>query len=290
MAASIAPASAWNKMWAQVSFRAKSVPFLARARRGTRSSSLSVTRYRLAISLSRLYCSIPREELPIKIIVEIRYTAEQIVLKVEQDSSIGAILEYLLRDLNRREMERFLLKLIPEEYMAELEDLFSAEHGHVLPALAFLFRTAYEEAGSQLQERVAQQYVQILKEEAERLVFAYDGAFFRMSDLQHLSGADAQLVKKHFFARISSTFARGPIGRRDRRGKIGPLMVPCGQGRGSPGPRAGPRRSTAMHGPAWAMPLRRKVRPACAPPTDQRGGVRRRAAVLTTGRPPRPKR
>jgi hypothetical protein len=132
------------------------------------------------------------------------YTAEQIVSKVERDSSVGAILKHLLRDLNRREMERLLLKVVPEKYMAELDDPFSAEHGHVLPMLAFLFRTVYEGADSQLQARVAQQFVRILKEEAEGLVFAYGGAFFRMSDLQHLSADDTQLVKEHFFARIKS--------------------------------------------------------------------------------------
>jgi hypothetical protein len=132
------------------------------------------------------------------------YTAEQIVSKVERDSSVGAILKHLLKDLNRREMERLLLKVVPEKYMAELEDFFHSERGHVLPTLAFLFRTAYEEADSQLQARVAQQFVRILKEEAEGLVFAYGRAFFRMSDLQHLPAGDSQLVKEHFFARIKS--------------------------------------------------------------------------------------
>ncbi len=133
------------------------------------------------------------------------YTAEQIVSKIEQDSFVGAILNHLLEDLNPSEMERLLLKIIPERYMAEPESPIPYEGDEqVLKRLADLFRTAYEKAGSQLQARVTRKFVQILKEEGQEFIFTYDRAFFRMSDLQHLSVADAQLVKSHFFARIKS--------------------------------------------------------------------------------------
>ena len=131
------------------------------------------------------------------------YTAEQIVSKIEQDSFVGAILNHLLEDLNRSEAERLLLKIIPERYMDELEDPFRGEE-HVLTSLVDLFRTAYDKADDRLQARVGQEFVQILKEERQEFIFAYSRAFFRMSDLQHLSAADIQLVKSHFFARIKS--------------------------------------------------------------------------------------
>ena len=133
------------------------------------------------------------------------YTAEQIVSKIEQDSFVGAILNHLLEDLNRSEMERLLLKIIPERYMAEPESPIPYEGDEqVLKRLADLFRTAYEKAGSQLQARVTRKFVQILKEERQEFIFAYSRAFFRMSDLRHLSDADIQLVKSHFFAQIKS--------------------------------------------------------------------------------------
>ena len=71
MAASISPASAWSRRWARESFRAARLPCLVRARRCARAASLRVTRDHLAISPARVCCSLPREELSIKIAVEV---------------------------------------------------------------------------------------------------------------------------------------------------------------------------------------------------------------------------
>src|SRR5918999_10378 len=61
MAASMPPASAWSRMWARVSLRAATFPFLVRAIRCARSSSVKVTMYRLAIGSSPFWGRIPRK-------------------------------------------------------------------------------------------------------------------------------------------------------------------------------------------------------------------------------------
>ena len=61
MALSGTPASAWRRMWARVSFRAETLPFVVRPRRGTRSSSVRVTRDRLAITPARCCQRGPRD-------------------------------------------------------------------------------------------------------------------------------------------------------------------------------------------------------------------------------------
>lgn len=130
------------------------------------------------------------------------YTAEQIVSKIEQDSSAEAILKRLLQELDPRERERFLLNVVPERYMRTRKEPDGYER--MLRMLPVLFRTAYDQANSQLQVRAAQNFVKILFEGTEEFVGAYSRAFFRMSDLQHLPDSDAQAVKDYFFAQIKS--------------------------------------------------------------------------------------
>ena len=131
------------------------------------------------------------------------YTAEQIVSKIEQDSSAEAILKRLLQELDPRERERFLLNVVPERYMRTRKEPDGYER--MLRMLPVLFRTAYDQANSQLQVRAAQNFVKILFEGTEEFVGAYSRAFFRMSDLQHLPDSDAQAVKDYFFAQIKSS-------------------------------------------------------------------------------------
>jgi hypothetical protein len=45
------------------------------------------------------------------------YTAEQIIQKLERDSSVNAIIIHLLKSLNPIEIERLLLKVLPEKYL-----------------------------------------------------------------------------------------------------------------------------------------------------------------------------
>ena len=129
------------------------------------------------------------------------YTAEQIVAKVERDPAAGVLLKHLLKDVNPYEMERLLLDVVPSKYMSPGNPFLPETH-HFTQMLVSLFRMAYEQTDKQLQTRVAQRFVTILKEGATVFIFSYSRAFFRMSDLQHLSLDEGQLVKDYFFDQI----------------------------------------------------------------------------------------
>ena len=129
------------------------------------------------------------------------YTAEQIVSKVERDPAAGVLLKHLLKDVNPYEMERLLLDVVPNKYMNPGNPFFPETH-HFTQMLVLLFRVAYEQTDKQLQARVAQRFVTVLKEEATTFIFRYSRAFFQMSDLQHLSIDEGQLVKDYFLTKL----------------------------------------------------------------------------------------
>ena len=61
IAVSVALASACSKMWARLSLRAATAPFLVKVRSVSRSASVKVTRYFLVMDASRFRSSIPQE-------------------------------------------------------------------------------------------------------------------------------------------------------------------------------------------------------------------------------------
>jgi hypothetical protein len=130
------------------------------------------------------------------------YTAEQLVKKIAQDASATAILPHLLRDMSEEEKCRLMLKIIPARYF-EL-DAESFDPSDIQGRLSECFRSAFDLSTDRTKERVTSHFVDIVKNETQDMVFAYETAFFRASDLKHLATADAQLVKDHLVSRIKN--------------------------------------------------------------------------------------
>lgn len=130
------------------------------------------------------------------------YTAEQVVAKIEHDHSALAILNHFLREMNSYELERFLVKVLPQryfEYLALPDDL------PVGPTVAVLwqsFRPAFDLASDDIKAKVAKKFVTILREETETNVLYYENYFFRAKDLAFLTPDEATLVKEHLLARF----------------------------------------------------------------------------------------
>jgi hypothetical protein len=125
------------------------------------------------------------------------YTAEQIVSKLENDSSAIAFLGHLLRQVNEFERKRLLLNVLPQRY---LELILQDTSEDMLIPLRDCFRLVYRTSSEEVKKNVAKQFVSILKEESQQKVRAYERAFFRASDLKNYSGPDAQLVKTHILS------------------------------------------------------------------------------------------
>ena len=135
------------------------------------------------------------------------YTAEQLVSKIENDPSAKSISKHLVKGVNPKERERLVLNIIPRRYL-EIEEkgFFDGSMEHLPSVLICLFRESLRVSNDQTKERAAQNFVKVLKEESERVVFAHGEAFFCMSDLQYLSTDEKELVKDHFFERVRGEY------------------------------------------------------------------------------------
>lgn len=128
------------------------------------------------------------------------YTAEQIVAKLERDSTADAILPHLLRSANPIEIERLLLRVLPDSYKRLSAQDFVPSH--LKSSMQLCFRTALRAASAELQEAVARRFVQILKDEDDVVIREYGEAFFSGDQLEHLSPEDASLVIEHMLGRL----------------------------------------------------------------------------------------
>ena len=129
------------------------------------------------------------------------YTAEQIVSKLERDSSAISILEPILKETNHLELERLLLVLIPKRYN-ELKNEEDVPFD-VFNSLEHCFRVTLSIVNDEIKRKVMKKFVLILKEEDEAIVFSYEKAFLKGQDLKFLSVTDIAIVKKHLTSRLS---------------------------------------------------------------------------------------
>jgi hypothetical protein len=129
------------------------------------------------------------------------YTAEQIVSKLERDSSAIYIIEHILKETNPGELERLLITAIPKRYNElKIEEFVPA---FVSSSLEHCFRTAFNMVNEEVKKKVMKRFVAVLKEADEEIVLSYETAFFRGSDLKYLPASDAKIVKGHLLSRLS---------------------------------------------------------------------------------------
>lgn len=130
------------------------------------------------------------------------FTAEQIVNKLEKDSSAVSVLSHFLRDTSDYERERLLTDVIPERYFASLAGFSDFPDDSFLQNLEACFRQTFDTLSDERKALVTKRFIKILKESDQNTVFAYETAFFRASDLKYLSQDDAQFAKEHLLSRM----------------------------------------------------------------------------------------
>lgn len=128
------------------------------------------------------------------------YTAEQIVAKIERDTSTSAILEHLLVDTNEQERNRLLLEVIPQRYSYYIVDEPSPI---IQTSLGSCFRLIYDKASEEIKKKMAKLLVKVIKEGSRDIAYIYETVFFRANDLEYFSSEDARLVKRHLFSALS---------------------------------------------------------------------------------------
>lgn len=132
-------------------------------------------------------------------------TAAQIVAKVQSDPTAASIIGDLLRDAPAPEIERLLLKALPERYL-EHSSSDDSELEPILKAFRRTYHAAMDAGNDDLRKKVTERYVRVVKEQPEFEVLQFEAAFFRPSDLRLLSPADAQMLKAHLVDQVVTNF------------------------------------------------------------------------------------
>ncbi len=132
-------------------------------------------------------------------------TAQQVVSKVENDSSSVSILADLLRHTKPRELERLLIQDLPARYLelAAIEDRDDETISPILARLRRTYRAAFYAATPEIRRRVVADYARILREEVNEFeVLTREAALFRAEDLAYLPEADIPMAKEHLLSRV----------------------------------------------------------------------------------------
>jgi hypothetical protein len=135
------------------------------------------------------------------------YTAEQIIAKIKSDSNALAILSILIKKTNPKELERLMLKYLPEAYLEEirLEDPWGGnEREYIKPALVTCFRQSFDNADDKLKKKIANWFAKIIREESDSIISSYGIAFLRSSDMKYMNNDDAEIVKQHIFGQMKN--------------------------------------------------------------------------------------
>lgn len=131
------------------------------------------------------------------------YTAQQIISKLERDSSAVSIISHIVAEANPSEVERLLLDTLPDAYIQASVDYETPPY--VLPGFIQCYRTTFEHSPEALKKKVMNKYIKMLKEESDTIILPYEIAFVRGSDLKYLSQQDARLAAEHLVGRMQNS-------------------------------------------------------------------------------------
>lgn len=140
-------------------------------------------------------------------------TADQLIAKYLADSGVSAISRHLLRDAKPQELQRLLVELLPERYVAlgEEEDAFELDFSDAVRSLERLFRDAFEASPPEVKKRVVAEFARVVREEPGPLVQLYEDRFFQATDLEFATAKERNLVKDHLVSRLREGNASGPF-------------------------------------------------------------------------------
>lgn len=127
-------------------------------------------------------------------------TAEQLASKIVVDPSAVGILNHLLEGMKEQEIERLVLKVIPDEYFFLLNQAPSPEAS--LAALRQCYHAVLRRASFETKKKVSAKHVKVLKEEGEAKVVAYIDAFVRSIDLITAEYVEREIIKDHLLSRL----------------------------------------------------------------------------------------
>lgn len=148
-------------------------------------------------------------------------SAEQIVKKFESDATALGIASHLLGGASSQEVERLLVKALPERYFEVSEQ--PEPDSTQLDGYGRLFRTAFDYAPESVKKAVTERYVEVVRTEPGPLVLTYEERFFRANDLEHVAPKDRKMLIDHLLTRVKESATPSLIQTMDG---IGPFLTP----------------------------------------------------------------
>ena len=147
-------------------------------------------------------------------------TAAQLVEKLESDITAIGILHHLTGDMHSHELEIFLLDAVPTRYQ-EIESNQAAQPA--LRSFEKAFRIVFSAADADIQKRVAERYVDMLRTDPDFVIASYENAFVDATLLQYLAPAQQGLVKSHFLSVLETAVSEETLNLVEG---IGPYLAP----------------------------------------------------------------
>jgi hypothetical protein len=134
------------------------------------------------------------------------YTAEQILSKIENDSTAEVIWHHLIRKVNHQEKRNLALKNIPSRYFDIYNnlDFDQAYPWDLFLKLSRFFKLIFTELQEDVKKEVSQKFVTILCEGSEFEVQEYIESFFIAEYFKYYNQEDQKLITEHLFGYIKN--------------------------------------------------------------------------------------
>ena len=134
------------------------------------------------------------------------FTAEQILSKIEKDTTSEVIWHHLIKKVNINEKMRLLIKNIPERYFKIYNESDFSEYypEEELNNLSKFFKSVYNSTPEDIKKESAEKFLDIVIEGSGLEVRTYLEAFFIIEYLKYYSPENKQLVKEHLFGFIKA--------------------------------------------------------------------------------------
>lgn len=141
------------------------------------------------------------------------YTAEQILMKVVNDSSSMPIWSSLLKKVNDIEKERLILQKISEEYFRTIQDgqKNNSDPSSTLHRLTEFFRFVYTKVNDETKKKAANKFVVILANGYRGEVEHYLNSFFRSEYLKFMNYEDKEMTNRYLFSTLSKGVSKNVL-------------------------------------------------------------------------------
>lgn len=150
-------------------------------------------------------------------------TSEQLVTQLERDLNVVKVLEHFTAGMQEIELEKLLLKVIPDRYFEHLNQDPNPYTDETLEALQECFHQVFENVADEVKTKVMRRHLWILRNEGSYKIDLYENVFFKNSYFKYIpNSSDRKFIKDRFFALVSDAGDLGDLSHKFST--IGPYL------------------------------------------------------------------